>query len=480
MMSIASLVLRAPTHTPLAASIMTMFALTAPAANSATIWHVNTCAEGVSGNSTTRTGTLRFALANAASGLNSATSDIVVIALPSSCHSTISLTTGALAVTQNFLDIVGPPGRVTITAQGSPVKDRIVTHTGNGTLTLTNLNLQDGQAATQSSEHGGCIYSKSSISLYNAGVYDCSAKSASIGGTAYGGGVFTAKDLRLNYSTLSGNGTAAATAVSSGGGAYVRGYLFSRYSTISYNKANGIYGRGGGVYLAGKGANIGASTISGNTARKDFGGVALRGSLGATITNSTISGNTATEGVVGGLYASVPLTLQNSTIAFNSAALGMRNGHYTTAGVAIGQHSGTLGVTLRSTLISNNTYMSGANVVASDFSTGGTLDFGSSADNLVYAAPGLALTGIATTGACPLLGPLRDNGGQTWTHQLLSHSSAIDAGDNVAALNSDQRGTPFKRESGPAGFTPVADIGAYEVQRDDVIFNSSFDGCPSG
>ena len=472
--------LRALPHTPLALSVMSLFALAAPAANAAAItWHVNTCAEGVSGSLAAKTGTLRFALANAQPGI-SGHPDTIILALPTSCHSTISLTTGALAVPQNFLDVIGPPsGRVTITAQGSPVKDRIVTHTGNGLLTLRNLNLEAGQAATAASEYGGCLYSKSSVSLDNAGVYDCTAKSATIGGTAYGGGVFTAKDLRLNYSTLSGNSTVAATAVSSGGGAYVRGYLYARYSTISDNNANGIYGRGGGLYVSGQGANIGASTISGNTARKDFGGVVLRGASGATITNSTISGNAATEGVTGGLYARIPLTLQNSTVAFNSAALGMHNGHYAAAGAAIGQHSGSLAVTLRSALISNNTYVSGVNTVPSDFSSVGTLDFGSSADNLVYAAPGLALTGIATTGACPLLGLLRDNGGPTWTHQLFSHSPAIDAGNNIigAPLNADQRGTPFKRESGPPGFTPVADIGAYEVQQNDIIFNTAFEGC---
>src|SRR4029079_18484672 len=49
---------------------------------------------------------------------------------------------------------------------------------------------------------------------------------------------------------------------------------------------------------------------------------------------------------------------------------------------------------------------------------------------------------ISGTGACPLLGPLRDNGGPTHTHALLSGSIAIDAGDNIAAASQDQRGTP--------------------------------------
>jgi hypothetical protein len=40
-------------------------------------------------------------------------------------------------------------------------------------------------------------------------------------------------------------------------------------------------------------------------------------------------------------------------------------------------------------------------------------------------------------------------------------------------LTHDQRGSPFARAS-----NAVADIGAYEVQQGDVVFNNGFDGCP--
>jgi hypothetical protein len=40
----------------------------------------------------------------------------------------------------------------------------------------------------------------------------------------------------------------------------------------------------------------------------------------------------------------------------------------------------------------------------------------------------------------PLLGPLQDNGGPTLTHALSPGSPAIDVGNNVANLDSDQRG----------------------------------------
>jgi len=61
----------------------------------------------------------------------------------------------------------------------------------------------------------------------------------------------------------------------------------------------------------------------------------------------------------------------------------------------------------------------------------------------------------------PMLGPLQDNGGPTLTHELLSNSPAIDAG------NPDFTPPPIFDQRGP-GFDRVAngrlDIGSFEVQ----------------
>src|SRR5262249_14494326 len=59
----------------------------------------------------------------------------------------------------------------------------------------------------------------------------------------------------------------------------------------------------------------------------------------------------------------------------------------------------------------------------------------------------------------PLLGPLQDNGGPTWTHALLPGSPAIDAGDNTDAPDFHQRGEGFARI-----VNKTIDIGAFEVQ----------------
>ena len=180
--------------------------------------------------------------------------------------------------------------------------------------------------------------------------------------------------------------------------------------------------------------------------------------------NSTISGNKA--GDTGGIYTRSPhITLYNSTIAFNTAtspSSGLRmliNGQSTSA-------------SMHGMLIANNTY--GATNIASDVSGGATIG----SNNLIF-APASSVPPDTIVGKCPLLFPLADNGGPTQTHALHANSPAIDAGINPLALTSDQRGTPFVRESGPPGTaTPLPDIGAYELDRSDPIFEADFEGCP--
>ncbi len=73
-----------------------------------------------------------------------------------------------------------------------------------------------------------------------------------------------------------------------------------------------------------------------------------------------------------------------------------------------------------------------------------------------------------TIASDPLLAPLADNGGLTWTHALRSGSPAIDHGD-AGTLTTDQRGIGFARVLGAR-----ADIGAYESNPDE-IFGDGFD-----
>jgi len=62
----------------------------------------------------------------------------------------------------------------------------------------------------------------------------------------------------------------------------------------------------------------------------------------------------------------------------------------------------------------------------------------------------------------PVLGPLQDNGGPTFTHALLRGSPAIDAGDPsfTPPPRHDQRGRGFARVAHGR-----IDVGSFEVQR---------------
>jgi hypothetical protein len=85
--------------------------------------------------------------------------------------------------------------------------------------------------------------------------------------------------------------------------------------------------------------------------------------------------------------------------------------------------------------------------------------------NLIQNTSGSTITGNQAGniyGADPLLGPLQDNGGSTWTHALLTNSPCIDQGTS-GGLTTDQRRVP--RPIDVLTITNAADgsdIGAYE------------------
>jgi hypothetical protein len=455
----------------LANCVALAFALAAPAALAAT-WTVNSCSEANSGGG--NTGTLRYAAANAATG---DTIDMTGL----SC-STISLQTGAIAFNQNDITLKGPGmTKLTVTGKynGNTEHDRIFTHTGTGTFAVYDLSVAKGYLTTATgSENGGCIYSAGTLGLVRVGVYSCSAHVTN-SGRARGGGVY-GKALSIKYSVVSGN--LAKGRGGYGGGAYTPGNLFVKYSTISGNSASdstSIFGFGGGIF-AYKNSTILGSTISGNSASARGGGVYAHNffntnTLTTTITNSTISGNYAGYYTGGLAVNSGKVYLNNSTIAFNTAKKG-RSGSmapftYFAPGVATDDVDGPVAVTMQSTLIANNTYGSTEYDLSVPTRASTTVTF-SGANNLVRATFAAVPAGTIKI-SCPLLGPLRDNGGLTKTHALLSHSPGIDQGNNAASLTYDQRGSPNARMSGPA-----ADIGAYEVQQGDIVFNNGFETCP--
>jgi hypothetical protein len=222
--------------------------------------------------------------------------------------------------------------------------------------------------------------------------------------------------------------------------------------------------------LTGATNTIASSTISNNISDFNIGGVGVIG-IGAGVTfelkNSTISSNSAGQ-LVGALYVdSANVKLWNSTIAFNTAG-----------SAAGGLHSpgAELSNSVGSYQLDFNTYPTVSSVT---FNGGLPVP----ANNLIRATKVTNLPPDPLQGFCPHLGPLRDNGGLTFTHALMSHSVAIDAGNDSSLLSLyDQRGsaavngtTDYTRFS---GLTALADIGAYEVQQNDIVFNTDFEDCP--
>ena len=226
--------------------------------------------------------------------------------------------------------------------------------------------------------------------------------------------------------------------------------------TISGN--SGDYDGGDGIanyaYEGDATPTITNTTISGNGSPASLpgGGVsnlADGSDATLTITNSTISGNSAGEG--GGVSnqsynASIArLTISNSTLSGNSAKYG---------GGGIDNYGGLAVVETKNTVFKAGG--SGENI----FNYAGTvtsLGYNVSSDD-----GGGFLTGaedqIKTD---PLLGPLQDNGGPTFTHALLPTSPAINAGDPSFTP------PPFYDQRGP-GFERVVngriDVGSFEIQ----------------
>jgi hypothetical protein len=218
-------------------------------------------------------------------------------------------------------------------------------------------------------------------------------------------------------------------------------------STISGNSSHGGINAVNFFPSSGTAANLSVanSTISGNSAPSG-GGINASALRNFSIVNSTISGNSAgTTG--GGVYNfNSSLNVANSTISGNSAGSG--------GGIYNDGQFGVSAVEISNTIL--NVGALGANI----FNNLGTIT--SDGYNLSSDDGGGYLTGPGDQiNTDPLLGPLQNNGGPTFTHALLPGSPAIDAGDpnfSPPPLN-DQRGCPFDRVSNGR-----IDIGSFETQ----------------
>ena len=324
------------------------------------------------------------------------------------------------------------------------------------------------------SDGGGGIYNTGSLTMTG-----CIVNANTAGGNTAGGGIRNEGRMSLFSSVITGN-----TAGANGGGVYdgatnPEEFLKITNCTISNNVANADLnntGYGGGVYAeTGTETTIEGSTINGNevritatpvdSTRSDGGGIWSDGLI--RINRSTISGNTARVDFGG---VRVPHNF-NDTVVTNSTIVGNTAGR---AGGGIGKDYCNLSctsLTLGNTIVAKNVGGSQPDLIHSgnpnnDRDTGisslGYNLIGSTAGAPRYAAQPTDIIGVD-----PNLGPLADNGGLTPTHALQPGSPAIEKGfrsfPNTAA--SDQRGvSPNDDPNIPnAEGGDGSEIGAFEI-----------------
>jgi hypothetical protein len=170
--------LRAIRRRPLALCLCTAFAAVLSSSALAYVppatWTVTTCSDDDSGNLTSRTGSLRFAVAHANGG---STIDLSQLPTEYNC-SVITLGTGSvksgLAIAQDNLTLQGPAeGRVTITENENEVSNaaaHLIDHLGTGILSVNNLTFVSGRPFDTKPVQNGCIYSKGTVALSHSAV----------------------------------------------------------------------------------------------------------------------------------------------------------------------------------------------------------------------------------------------------------------------------------------------------------------------
>ncbi len=237
-----------------------------------------------------------------------------------------------------------------------------------------------------------------------------------------GGGISNGGRLSIFNSTIISN------VAYYGGGIYNTGSLTVTFSTISDNR---VY-LGGALYNPGS-ATISHSTLNNNTASNGLGGGAYNDGV-LNLINSTMSANWAVIG--GAIFNDGPLNINNSTLNLNGATSG--------SGGGIRNNSASAFLNFSNSIIANESDNSSDCTAAS--TTIGLNFHNFIGDN----------TCTPAYSGNPMLGPLADNGGESWTHALLTGSSAIDNGDNGSCEADDQRGV-----ARPQGSS--CDIGAFEL-----------------
>ena len=314
------------------------------------------------------------------------------------------------------------------------ISDCVITdnaaHNGGGiyVMLVSILKISNCIVSNNTAENGGGIYDAtySFIDVDNCTVNNNTA-------TRHGGGI---SNGGLNNITDS-SAIITNTMITDNKAQSLGGGLFQSYisdttivnTTINNNQADS----GGGVATSFSGGELilKNSTVSSNRANVSGGGLYGAGNVETLeIINSTITNNVAAAGAGGGIsnFADI-IYIRNSIVAGN---------------IAPGANSQDCSISVNS---------QGYNLIGTDVGC----DFQASSGDLV---------GNSTAIINPLLAPLGDYGGPTYTHALLPDSPALSAGypgvpgsSSIACELNDQRGVSRLQSD-------RCDIGAYETVAD--------------
>jgi hypothetical protein len=269
------------------------------------------------------------------------------------------------------------------------------------------------------------------------------------------------------YFTMNNSIVSENTADLQGGGFWdVEIYETIENSTISANNAGS---EGGGFWSTAVTSTLNNSTMARNEAGTTGGSFAALSGSNITITNSTIYGNKVTTSTllndVGGgaayLFDDAWFNLQSSTMVSNTAPnLSGLDGLVLT---------GTARMSLTNSLLAyNDTASCTLNNLSSVTDGGYNLE-----DNDTC---GLSASSSLTE-TVPMVLPLADNGGATWTNAILPGSPAIDVIPPVtngcgSTFMTDQRGVSRPQWNG-------CDIGSYEAAASELKVSTGGNGAGS-
>ena len=341
---------------------------------------------------------------------------------------------------------------------------------GAGILNHGQLVLQNTQVVSNTTaEFGGGIYSDGYVELNSSQVISNAALAGGglwvhkgvlaltdsdvLSNTAQGGGGGMA--IGLSQLTMNGSRVLSNTAINGYGGGIVVAPTSTadiRFSQIGWNAG---YAAGGGLFVSNSVLSLTNSTVFSNSTEFDGAGIDVEQESTAALINSTFSGNQARYNGVA-IYQSNTLTttLTNVTVAYNVTNRDGNN--YYGGGI---NNSGSGGMVLLNSIVASNRD-NGPLHLAPDC-RGVLLSEGY---NLIGDGTGCTISGDTTGNQLnvdPQLGPLRNNGGSTWTHALRFDSPAVDTASPLVCLVTDQRGA-LRPYNGSGQEFAWCDIGAFE------------------